>query len=156
MKKSLYIAACFSVFLSLNGCADINKQDIGAVTGGVIGGVLGNQVGHGDARVAATIGGTLIGSRIGGAIGQTMDKVDRMQVNTTLESTPTNQSKAWTNPDTDTSYRVTPTKTYYHELSDGERQPCREFTTVAIIDGKKQEMYGTACRQADGSWKMVQ
>ena len=28
--------------------------------------------------------------------------------------------------------------------------PCREFTTVAQIDGREQVEHGTACRQPDG------
>lgn len=156
MKQSYLAVISSCLILTLSGCSSVNKQDIGTVTGGALGGVLGNQVGHGDARVAATIAGTLLGACIGGSIGQTMDKVDQMQVNKTLESTPTNRTSSWTNPDTDTTYRVTPTKTYYRSQTSGERQPCREFTTVAIIGGKKQEVYGTACRQTDGSWKVIQ
>ncbi len=32
---------------------------------------------------------------------------------------------------------------------------CREFTSTIIIDGVEQAAYGTACRQSDGSWKIV-
>jgi len=44
---------------------------------------------------------------------------------------------------------VTPTKTY--ETAAG---PCREYTIDAIIGGSTEKIYGTACRQADGSWKV--
>ena len=47
---------------------------------------------------------------------------------------------------------VTPTATH---LSANE-QPCREFTTTVNIGGQPQQGYGTACRQADGSWKIQQ
>lgn len=33
--------------------------------------------------------------------------------------------------------------------------PCREFQTEIIIDGRKQPAHGTACRQPDGTWKVV-
>lgn len=33
--------------------------------------------------------------------------------------------------------------------------PCREFQTEIIIDGRKQLAHGTACRQPDGTWKVV-
>ena len=33
--------------------------------------------------------------------------------------------------------------------------PCREYTIDAIIGGKTEQIYGTACRQSDGSWKTV-
>ena len=32
---------------------------------------------------------------------------------------------------------------------------CREFTTTIVIDGAPQQAYGTACRHADGTWKLV-
>jgi hypothetical protein len=35
------------------------------------------------------------------------------------------------------------------------RPECREFEQTVVIDGKPQNAYGTACRQADGSWKIV-
>ncbi|HYW77842.1 MAG TPA: RT0821/Lpp0805 family surface protein, partial [Gammaproteobacteria bacterium] len=57
---------------------------------------------------------------------------------------------AWRNPDTGNEYSVTPTRTY-----ESEAGPCREYTIDAIIGGKKEKVYGTACRQADGSWKNV-
>ncbi|MBI5448373.1 MAG: glycine zipper 2TM domain-containing protein [Gammaproteobacteria bacterium] len=156
MKLSYLTTLTLCGALTLTGCetTTINKQDVGALTGGVLGGVLGNQV-HGSGRTAAIIGGTLAGALIGGSIGKTMDDVDKMKVNQTLESTPTNQTSAWTNPDSGTTYQVTPTKTYSREQG-GSLQPCREFTTTALIGGKKQEIYGTACRQADGSWKTIQ
>jgi hypothetical protein len=33
--------------------------------------------------------------------------------------------------------------------------PCREFQQNIIIDGKRQKAHGTACRQPDGSWRIV-
>lgn len=32
---------------------------------------------------------------------------------------------------------------------------CREYTRDVIVDGKPAQAYGTACRQPDGSWKIV-
>lgn len=148
--KKVFIPTLLIATLAVSGCDSVCKQDIGAATGGILGGLLGNQVGHGSARTAAVIGGTLLGACIGGSIGHTMDEVDRMNMNQALESTPTNQTRCWTNPDSHICYKVTPKRTYYH----GD-QPCREYTTSAIIGGKRQQVYGTACRQADGAWKIV-
>lgn len=33
---------------------------------------------------------------------------------------------------------------------------CREFTRDIVIDGKTVQAYGRACRQEDGSWKIVE
>jgi hypothetical protein len=35
------------------------------------------------------------------------------------------------------------------------RQDCREIRTKATIDGKPQEIFGTACRQPDGRWRLT-
>ena len=67
-----------------------------------------------------------------------------------FETYPTGSPGSWRNPD-GTDYTVTPTRTY--ETAQG---PCREFTMRAIIGGQPDTVYGTACRQADGSWKVVQ
>lgn len=32
---------------------------------------------------------------------------------------------------------------------------CREYTTTIVIDGVEQEAYGAACRQEDGSWRLI-
>lgn len=32
---------------------------------------------------------------------------------------------------------------------------CREYTTTAYVNGRPVETYGTACRQPDGSWRIV-
>ena len=56
----------------------------------------------------------------------------------------------WRNPDTGDTYSVTPTRTY-----ETEQGPCREFTMQASIGGRPDTVYGTACRQSDGSWKVV-
>lgn len=33
--------------------------------------------------------------------------------------------------------------------------PCREFQTTIVIDGKREPAHGTACQQADGTWRVV-
>ncbi len=129
------------------GC-QTTKRDTGTVIGGIMGGVLGNQVGKGDGRTAAIIVGTLVGAYIGGNIGQSMDENDRYRANEALETTPTNRTSSWRNPDSGNYYEVTPTRTY--ESASG---PCREYATEAVIDGRRETVYGTACRQSDGTWQ---
>lgn len=34
-------------------------------------------------------------------------------------------------------------------------QVCREYQSTAVINGKRQPTYGTACRQPDGSWRII-
>ncbi|KTC95707.1 glycine zipper 2TM domain-containing protein [Legionella taurinensis] len=148
MKK--LILASVSASLLLSGCAQVNNEGIGTVTGGVVGGLIGSQFGGGSGKVAAAAGGALLGAYLGGNIGRTMDRLDRLEMQRALETAPTGKAVVWQNPDSGNRYTVRPTRTYY-----SNSQPCREYTTRAIIGGKTQEIYGKACRQADGSWKVV-
>lgn len=125
------------------------QEQAGMVIGGVLGGVLGSQVGKGHGKTAATIVGTLAGAAIGGTVGRSMDDTDRLKAAHALESVRTDVPSAWRNPDTGHEYRIVPTKTY-----DSAGAPCREYTLDALIGGKKETVYGTACRQADGSWRV--
>ena len=146
------IKSCVSsiIILGLAGCSNVSNQDVGTVGGAVLGGLIGSQLGGGMGSVAAMGGGMVLGAMLGGKIGQSMDEVDRMKMRRALERTPTNQTTRWVNPDNGRHYAVTPKRTYQRE-----GQPCREYTTTAIIGGKKQEIYGTACRTAEGSWRVI-
>jgi surface antigen len=143
--------AAAAALLALLGCASPPTQEqAGMVIGGVLGGVLGSQVGQGHGRTAATIVGTIVGAAIGGAVGRSMDEQDRIKTAHTLETVRTGVPSQWRNPDTGNVYTVTPTRTI--ETAQG---PCREYTIDAVIGGKKEQVVGTACRQADGSWRVV-
>ncbi|GMR08143.1 MAG: RT0821/Lpp0805 family surface protein [Gammaproteobacteria bacterium] len=147
--KILSFFLVFSMF-TLAGCqSSPTKEDTGRVVGGILGGVLGAQVGKGKGRTIAIIAGTIAGVYIGGSIGKSMDENDRYRSQQALETNRTNQPASWTNPDNGNQYTVTPTNTY--TASSGE--PCREYTTEAVIDGRKEIIRGTACREPDGSWR---
>ena len=137
--------------LALSGCATTQGQNEqgGMIIGGILGGVLGSQVGKGHGRTAAIIIGSLAGAAIGGNVGRYMDETDRMKTAQTLETVRTGVPSTWRNPDTGYEYEVTPTSTV-----DTDTGPCREYTVQANIGGKKETVYGTACRQQDGSWKV--
>ncbi len=134
---------------SLAGCATQGQQEqSGMIIGGLLGGALGSQVGQGSGRTVATILGTMIGASVGGNVGRSMDENDRLKTAYALESVRTSVPTRWVNPDTRNQYTVTPTRTY--EASSG---PCREYTVQAVVERRPETVYGTACRQADGSWK---
>ena len=153
MKIKLFAGLMAVIITVLSGCAvdpgRANEQ-AGMVVGGVLGGVLGSHVGKGHGRQIAIIAGTLIGASIGGAVGRSMDDTDRLKTAQTLETVRTGVPSRWQNPDTGNRYEVTPTRTY-----DQDTGPCREYTVDAVIGGKREKVYGTACRQADGSWKVA-
>src|SRR5260221_8352711 len=124
---------------------------IGSLGGAALGGIVGNQFGGGGGKGLLTAVGVVAGALAGGYVGRQMDPADHACVGRTLESTPTGQTVAWQNPQNGAQYRVTPTGNF--QGSNG--QPCRNFTTQAVIDGRNQDVAGTACRQPDGSWKTV-
>src|SRR5437868_3181725 len=131
----------------LVGCAvPPTQEQTGGVIGGVLGGALGSQVGGGSGRTAATIVGALVGSAVGGSVGRSMDENDRARIARTLETSPTGVSSHWRNPDTGNQYTVVPKRTY-----ESAGAPCREFTVDGIVGGRNETIYGTACRQPDGS-----
>lgn len=131
------------------------KQTGGAILGGVVGGLLGSQVGGGKGQLAATAAGTVLGVFLGSSVGKSLDKADRLYAsqtaNSALERNPSGQASTWSNPDSGHSGTVTPTRTV--ENVDGS--PCREYETTVVIGGKTETAYGRACRQSDGTWKVV-
>jgi surface antigen len=138
--------------LAMLGCtAPATQEQSGMVIGGLLGGLLGSQAGQGDGRTAAIILGTVVGSNIGGNVGRSMDETDRLKTAHALETVRTGVPSRWVNPDTRNQYTVVPTRTY--DAASGG--PCREYTVDAVIGGKREKVVGTACRQADGSWRTV-
>ena len=145
--NKLVLAVLLST-LALHGCETTTHAQEGQVIGAIIGGVAGAQVGDGRGRTAAIILGTFAGSMIGQHIGQSMDDTDHMMAARTLNDNRTGEARTWVNPDTGYRYTVTPTRTHQHASG-----PCREFRLDAEIGNRSdQDVYGTACLQADGSW----
>jgi surface antigen len=151
MKKKLRVSLAFVAAALLAACSTVpSKQDQGMLIGAIAGGILGHQVGDGSGQVLATMFGTVAGAMIGGNVGRSMDATDQMKTAMALENVQTGVSSNWINPDTGYEYVMTPTNTY-----SGAAGPCREYTMDAIIGGRTEQVYGTACRQPDGSWQVV-
>ncbi len=145
--------------LLLAGCADMQnnpKQTLGTIGGAGIGALIGSQVGGGKGQLAAVAIGTLAGAWAGSEIGKSLDKADKLYAQRTaqdsLEYNKTSQSSTWRNPDSGHSGTFTPTRTY--QTAGGAN--CREFETTIYVDGRDETGVGRACRQPDGSWKIVQ
>ncbi|GLS14485.1 MULTISPECIES: RT0821/Lpp0805 family surface protein [Hydrogenophaga] len=141
-----------SAALALAGCGTMGgpNEQSGAIVGGVLGGAVGSQVGGGSGRIVATVIGTMIGANIGANVGRSMDANDRSRAAYAFETARTGQPTGWVNPDTRNEYNVTPTRTYEQNGA-----PCREYTMHARVGGQPDTVYGTACRQPDGSWRVA-
>jgi surface antigen len=160
MMKILRNAALGMALVGMVGLGACNqnagdKETVGGLAGAAAGGLAGAQVGSGSGQLAATAVGALLGFLIGSEVGKSLDKADQLYAERTagqaLESNPTGQTSSWSNPDSGNSGTITPTRTTYTDSG----QPCREYQQTVTIGGEQQEAYGTACRQPDGTWKIV-
>lgn len=130
-------------------------QVIGTLLGAAAGGLLGSQLGGGTGNKIAIGAGVLAGGLLGNNLGGRMDCADQTAYGSTaqkaLETQPSGTTTTWRNPDNGNQAQFTPTRTY--QRSDGTY--CRDFQQVITVEGRSQTATGTACRQADGSWKIV-
>ena len=145
MKSNGLVVGIISASLLLGGCSTtINKQQSGTAVGALLGAALGYGLGKGHKhRNLAVMLGAAFGAVAGDQIGAQLDEKDRLLAGENLQT--------WNNPNTGHSGSTSPTKTVV--AADGT--PCREFTTEIIVGGETHQGYGTACRQADGSWKIM-
>lgn len=77
-----------------------------------------------------------------------MDSVDHTKRNQALQSSRTNDTTSWHNPNTDVTYALTPTDTY----KNNQGQTCRKYTLVKSKSGVRRMSVQQACRSANGSW----
>ena len=150
-------AVVFATALSLAACVSDqgDKQTVGTLIGAGLGGLAGSQVGSGTGQLVAIGTGVLLGGLLGNEVGKSLDKADiayaERNAQETLEYQPSGATSSWVNPDSGNSGSITPTATY--QSAGGEY--CREYQQTVTVGGELQEAYGTACRQPDGSWKLV-
>jgi surface antigen len=151
----LVVAACTQPGGAQPGEFGVNKTTGGTLIGAAAGGLVGSQFGGGAGKGVATLLGVLAGGFIGSQVGKSLDQADLQYANQTtqqaLETAPSGRSMAWRNPDSGNQGTITPRPAY----ASGNTQ-CREFQQTITVGGQTQDAYGTACRQPDGSWKIVQ
>jgi surface antigen len=151
-KKLLIPAVALILPFLLVACETTGpKTAIGGMGGAAAGGLLAAVAGGNAAGIAA---GTIIGGLVGGAIGSGLDAADRryasQSAHQALEYAPVGSSVSWQNPDSRHYGAITPTRTYQTAYG-----YCREYQQWVTIDGEQRSSYGTACRQPDGSWRIV-
>lgn len=149
------IALVMVVVVGLGGCATIEqnpKTAIGGLGGAAAGGLIAGIAGASPAWIAASvIGGALVGGLIGNYLDERDKRLAAQAAHQALETAPSGKSVSWTNPENGHSGAVTPTRTYQNASG----QYCREYQHTITVDGKQERGHGTACRQPDGSWKIV-
>ncbi|HEX5065138.1 MAG TPA: RT0821/Lpp0805 family surface protein [Myxococcota bacterium] len=151
--------ALMMLIVMLGGCAQVGqgisdnpKATMGGMLGAAGGGLIAAAAGGGTAGI---IGGVLIGGLLGGALGGALDSRDKQlaaqNAQNTFENARTGETSTWKNPDSGHSGSITPTNTFQNASG----QYCREYQQTINVGGQKEQGYGTACRQPDGSWKIV-
>ena len=151
MKHVTVVFLICSLFL-LTSCANsqLNKGQQGAIGGAAGGALIGQMIGH---NTEATLIGMAVGTMLGYIVGNEMDKYDREQLNHVYARGVSGTTSAWINPDNGNQYSVTPQPAFSQPNGN---QPCRKAEIIAMIDGKEQKTYATACRDNDGQWQLQQ
>ena len=146
-----------SLVLALSvSLASCTKEESGTLLGAIGGAVIGDAIGgSGTGKVIAIAAGTMAGAYIGGEVGKSLDRADRQamaeRTQHALEKTESGKISTWHNPDSGHSGTVTPQPAYTNKKD----EYCREYQQTVTVGGKTETAYGTACRQADGTWKIV-
>ncbi len=157
-KNTQRLAPVVLLVFFLSGCAAM-QQTYEENPKAVLGSLIGAGAGAGIAALAGGGTGAIVGAAIGGAliggyVGNRLDNRDKQMAaqaaQLAFEQNSNGQPSVWNNPDSGNSGSVTPTKTY--QLANG--QYCRMYTQTINIGGEPQQTSGTACRQADGTWKI--
>jgi len=147
-----------AIALLLGACVEGQgqKQTGGTLLGAGLGALAGSQIGSGRGQLVAVTLGALGGAFLGSEIGKSLDNADRVALGRStqnaLETAPSGQAVSWSNPDSGNYGSVVPEPAI--RLSSGEY--CREYEQTIIVGGQTEKAYGRACRQPDGSWKIVQ
>ena len=156
--KVVAVAAAVTTSVTMGGCVTGdygNKQLGGTLLGAGAGGLVGAQFGSGTGKLAATGAGTLIGALVGAAAGRSLDKADALYASQAghqaLEYQPAGAAVPWRNPDSGHYGSVEPPATW--QTPSGTY--CREFSHTVYVGDRRENGYGWACRQADGSWQIA-
>lgn len=138
--RSNLITLALGASLLAGACATPSQTGtaVGAGTGAAVGGIAGGT------------GGMLFGAAVGGILGyaggRAVEEEDRRRAAVAIEQ---NREMEWRNSQ-GAQYRVVPGRTHYYS-----GRECRDFRMMAEIDGRPDQVSGTACRRPDGSWETI-
>ena len=153
--RIVVIVLAGSLLLSACSRTTGEKETAGTILGAIGGAVLGSQVGDGSGQIIATAVGGIVGMYLGNEIGASLDRADQAYANQaqqTAHESPVGTTVTWNNPESGNSGTFTPVR----DGQDHAGNYCREYQTTVTIGGESQAAYGTACRQPDGSWMIVE
>ncbi len=148
---ALSASACSSMMTSNNSPAPVDTMNVNASTMTTVSATSASSGTQAAGTTVANNGANMVDGSLSGSVGKSMDDTDNSKVNQTLETQKTGQTSTWTNSSSSTSFTLTPTRTFTSPTG----EPCRDFTMSALINGKTQQIYGTACRDQNGKWHVI-
>ncbi len=156
MRKAI-ISVLIPSMLALSVAA-CDEQQIGTIAGAAGGAAAGKAIGgQGTSGYVGLILGAVVGGYLGGEIGKRLSDRDRQQqASATNQALETASPQSWSNTETGAKGSVEPTKTFTSNVGSTSGQTCRDFSSSATAgDGTSGTGKGTACKQPDGTWKIV-
>lgn len=163
MKKFVAV----SCVVALTACAEVDMEQMsagglaGALVGGLAGGMVGAEFGGGLGQTIFMVTGVGIGASVGYEAGDMLFPSDQAAYDNNaryaLNSTPNGTVNEWSNAETGNGGIFTPTTTYV--TMDGRSYRDYRATLALREEGAETGIIahqeGTACQQADGSWRSV-
>ena len=157
--------AAVSCVVALTACAEMDTTTInaggitGALIGGLAGGMVGAEFGGGLGQTIFMGAGALVGAGVGYEAGTLLFPSDQAayddNAKLALNNSANGDIREWSNPQTGNGGIFSPTTRFV--TADG--RSCREYrATIALKPevgetGVIARQVGTACQQADGSWR---
>ncbi len=140
--------------------AQQTSQLLGTLLGGVAGAALGSQFGSGSGNALATglggVGGAVLGSALVGSL-----QSDSRPSYPSYANAPAYAPAPVYAPQP--TYAAQPVYAapsyapgYAPQSFTPPQQYCREFSSMITIDGVAQPAFGRACRQPNGTWRIVE
>lgn len=148
------------------GEVGFNKTTFGGLAGAAGGAYAGSRlfggsngmIGKGSTtQMIGVAGGTLLGALLGGSVGSSLDRADQTpgQAPPRAEARRGPPDIRWSDPDSERP-RAAPARVIREGRDRETGELCREFVQEIEVGGKVEKGWGIACRQDDGSWRVVQ
>ena len=142
------VPAAMAVAL-LAGCVNTTQEATKSAES--VGGTISSKYGNASGKVASSGTGPLLGAFIGGAAIEPSDAAAAETAAKRAYAAPVGDQVGWNNPATGHHGSLITTREGYNNAG----QYCREFRQTVTTKNKTELAYGTACKQGDGTWKIV-
>ncbi len=168
-RTGLKLSAALAALALLSACAagpgevGFNKTTAGGLAGAAGGAFAGARlfggsngfIGKGSTtQMAGVAAGALLGALVGGSVGSSLDRADQ-PAPSRAQARQAPPDIRWTDPDAEPA-RPAPARILREGRDRDTGQLCREFVQDIEVGGRAEKGWGIACRQDDGTWRVVQ